>query len=431
MFKRFDRNNKKAVLLKNTAMLYFLTFSTYLLGLLVIPYETRVLHTERFGLVGLAMSIMVYFQKVVDFGFLLSATEEVSRNQDDREELSRVFSAVTLGKLFLTALSGAVLLILCLLVPRWRDHTGFLFLFLAATAINCLIPDYLYRGLEQMEAIALRTVLIKLFFTGMIFLTLHGPEDYWWVPVLNVIGNTAALLGVLVHLYRRLGIRFVPCGAERVKRSLKTSWVFFLSRMAAATYSAANTIIMDLISAGTATAFYDAANRLVNLAKGAFQPVSDSLYPYMTKNRDFRLVRKILLITEPVILLGCAVVFVWAEPLCALFFGAEYAPTGKILRALLPMIALILPNYLLGYPTMSPMGLTRYANYAVIFGAGLHVVNLALFFFLGKLNMVSLGLLASVAELAILLFQIGVIWRHRDRLTGPEPETGPGGTSME
>ncbi len=416
----FNKNDKKAVLLKNTAMLYFLTFSTFLLGFLVIPYETRVLHTEKFGLIGMALAIMVYFQKVVDFGFMLSATEEVSRHQEDKEELSRIFSAVTLGKLVLTAVSGAALLILCRLVPRWGDNMGFLFLYLAATAVNCLIPDYLYRGLEQMEAIAVRTVLIKLVFTGLIFLLIHRPEDYWWVAVLNLAGNAAALLAALIHLRLRLGIRFVPCGAERVRRSLKTSWVFFLSRIAAATYTAANTIILDLLSAGTATAFYSSADRVVNIAKSGLQPVSDSLYPYMTKNRDFRLVKKLLLIAEPVILLGCAAVFVWAEPLCVLFFGAEYAPTGRILRALLPLIAMLLPNYVLGFPTLSAMGLTRWANYAVIFASVVHVFNLVLLYFLGKLNMVSLGVLASVAELAILIFQIAVIWRHRDRLKQPE-----------
>ena len=46
-----------------------------------------------------------------------------------------------------------------------------------------------------------------------------------------------------------------------------------------------------------------------------------SLYPYMVKNRDFKLVRKILLIFEPLIFLFCAAVFIWAEPICVLLFG--------------------------------------------------------------------------------------------------------------
>ncbi len=419
-------SEKKTVLLKNTVMLYVLTFSSYILGFLVIPYETRVLHTEKFGLVGLAMAIMIYFQKTIDFGFILSATEDVSRHQDDREELSRIFTAVTLGKLLLAILSGAVLLLLCQLVPRWQGNTGFFFLYLAATALGCLMPDFLYRGLEQMGAITVRTVLIKIFFTAMIFLVLRGPEDYIRIPILNIIGNGAALVGVYIHLHRKLGLQFTRCTWREMMESLRRSRSFFLSRIATTSYTAVNTILLDLVSGGTATAFYSSADKVVNIAKGVFSPISDSLYPYMTKNRDFRLVKKLLFVAEPLILLGCAVVFIWAEPLCALFFGEEYAPTGQVLRAMLPMIAALLPNYILGFPTLSAMGLTRFANYAVIFASAVHVFNLALFFFLGKLNMVSMGWLASVAELAILAFQIVVIVRNRSKIAPQNAERKEG-----
>ncbi len=66
------------------------------------------------------------------------------------------------------------------------------------------------------------------------------------------------------------------------------------------------------------------------------------------------------------------------------------------------------------------MGMTRYANYAVIFGSLVHVFNLALLFILAKVNMVTLGLLASAAELSILLFQIVVIYRNRGKLAAAD-----------
>ena len=420
--RKLQLSGKKGVLLKNTVMLYILTFSTYVMSFIVVPYETRVLQPEKYGLLGVAASIMVYFQLVIDFGFILSATEEVSAFREDRKRLSRIFTAVTLNKLLLTAVSGAVLLALCRLVPRWTEHTLFFGLFFLATAVNSLIPDYLYRGIEQMGAITLRTVLIKLFFTVMIFLLLRGPEDYYLVPLLNIIGNTAALLGVYIHLFRRLGIRFVRCSPREVWRNLRRSMTFFLSRIATTAYTAANTIILDILSAGTVTAFYVGADKLVTTAKNGLSPVSDSLYPYMTRNRDFRLVKRVLMVMEPVILLGCAVVFIWAEPLCIWFFGPEYGPVAPVLRAMLPVVAVILPSYILGFPMLGAMGLSRYANYSVVFGSCLHIFNLVVLYFTGRLSMVTLGALVSVAETAILLFRIAVIVRHRDRLRDPKEE---------
>lgn len=81
---KFKLANSKQVLLQNTFMLYLLTFSNYFLSLVVVPYETRILGPTVYGTLGAATAIMVYFQLVIDFGFLLSGTQEVARSRDDR-----------------------------------------------------------------------------------------------------------------------------------------------------------------------------------------------------------------------------------------------------------------------------------------------------------------------------------------------------------
>lgn len=84
---------------------------------MAVPYESRVLSPVNYGKLGVAAAIMVYFQLVIDFGFLLSATEEVSRRRDDKEAVSKILTAVTISKLFLAGISAVVLLILCRAIP--------------------------------------------------------------------------------------------------------------------------------------------------------------------------------------------------------------------------------------------------------------------------------------------------------------------------
>lgn len=394
-------------------MLYIMQFSTYLLSFIVVPYETRVLGPTYYGKLGVATAIMVYFQLVIDFGFLLSATEDVSRNREDRGKVSKILTAVTIDKIFLTIGSVIVLLVLCQILPSWREDRTFYMLFLIATAVNSMIPDYLYRGLEQMTAITVRTVAIKTFFTVMIVLLLKRPEQYCIIPILNIIGNTAALIGVYVHLYRQMDIRFVRCTAREVWDSFRRSSTFFYSRIATSVYTASNTVILSVISAGSSIGYYSLADKLVTTAKNGLSPISDSMYPYMTKNKDFKLVWKILKIIMPVIIGGCAIVFIFARPLCEIVFGAGYGDAAPVLRVMLPVVIVILPSYILGFPTLSAMGLSKYANYSVVFGSALHVFNLLVLYFTGNMNMVTLGALVSVAEIAILLFRIVVIWKNR------------------
>jgi PST family polysaccharide transporter len=420
---REKMQGKKGVLLKNTIMLYILQFSTYLLAFIVVPYETRVLGPTVYGKLGVATAIMVYFQLVIDFGFILSATEDVSRNREDNAFLRNIFTSVTVAKLFLTAGSLVVLMVLCRAVRSWQGNTLFFTLFFAATAINSMMPDYLYRGLEDMTAITVRTVLIKLFFTCMIFVLLKTPEQLCVIPALNIVGNLAALIGVYMHLNKKYNVRFVKPDMAGVGEALRRSSKFFYSRIATTAYTAANTIIIDLLTKGGSTVgYYTSADKLITTGKSAMSPISDSLYPYMVKNRDFKLVKKVLLIAEPIIAVFCVAVFIFAKPLCLWFFGAEYGPVAPILRAMLPVGIVILPSYILGFPTLTAMGLSKHANYSVIFGSCLHVVNLLVLYFTGHMNEVTLGALISIAETAILAYRVIVIARHRDLLKNPPEE---------
>ena len=417
MKKPFVPRGSKGVLMQNTLMLYLLTFSNYFLGLIVAPYETRVLGTQGYGVLGAATAVMVYFQLVIDFGFLLSGTQDVALNREDPEKLSSIFTAITVSKLLLTVLSAAALVVLCTVLPVWRDRLGFYLLCFVYTAMNSLIPDYLYRGMERISAITVRTVCIKAFFTLGIVLLVKGPEDLWRIPVINIVGNGAAACYSFLDVKARFGIRFVRVSLREVLAAMKRSSVFFYSRIATTAYSAMNTVILDVISgSGATTAFYTSADKLISTGKSALSPISDSLYPYMVKNRDFKLVKKVLLILEPLIFLFCAVCFVFAEPLCAFIFGADYAPAGQVLRAMLPVGVVILPSYICGFPMMSAMGIAKHANYSVIFGSVMHILNLLVLWATGNINMVTLGISVSVAETLILGYRLAVIVKNRSLL---------------
>jgi PST family polysaccharide transporter len=145
----------------------------------------------------------------------------------------------------------------------------------------------------------------------------------------------------------------------------------------------------------------------------------------MTRHRDFKMVKKILLLAMPPITLFCAVCFIWAEPVCSLLLGEDFAPAGQVLRAMLPAAVLTLPNYILSFPTLGPMGLSSWANYSVMIGSCVHLVNLVILYFTGNMNMISLAAMLSVTEAIILVIRIVVIVKHRDKMRPlPQKENG-------
>lgn len=416
-FKNIDAKSK--VLVKNTVMLYILQFSTYLFSFLTVPYQSRVLGPEIYGVLGVAAAVMTYFQLFMDFGFLLSATEDISKNRDDKQYICRKITSIAVIKAAFAVISFAVMGLLCVFVPKFSENRLLYFTYLAAFAVNSFLPDYIYRGLEQMTAVTVRTVIIKLFFCVMIFAVMRTKEDYMAVPLLQLIGNTGAVLGAYLHLFKTLHFKFTRVTWGQLFADFKRSSFFFYSRIASTIYSATNTVLLGFVDkTGIVTGYYTSADKIVTTAKNGLSPISDSLYPYMVKNRDFKPAKKMLKFFMPIIITGCIVVGIFAKPLCIFVFGSEYAGTANILRAFLPAIAAILPSYIFGFPAMGALGISKYANTSIFVGTAIHIVGLSILFITGNFSAVTLAGMTSVSEVSILAYRMFIVYKNRGLIKG-------------
>lgn len=411
------RNRRQGGLLENTVMLYILQFSNMALGIVSRGIQTRTIDDKSiYGTLVVAQSVMVYFQLLMDFGFMFSAVGKISKHREDKAYLCRLLTCITLIKLAFLAVSFVVLLVFFAPNLSFMDFVVYV-IFLIATALNSLLPDFMYRGLERMTTITVRAVSVKAFTTLMLFLFIHGNSDYWLVPLFTAVGNAGALLVVYVHLFKEMHIRFVRVRFREILAEAKESSSFFFSRIASTVYSTANTQVLVLADPTRAlSSVYSNADYVVNTGRNCLSPISDSLYPHMVKHRNFRLIRKALLIFMPLILSGSAVVFFLAEPICVLLYGEGYADSAVALRALLPALIVTLPNYLLGFPTMSAMGIPKLVNLTTILGTVFHILCLAVLLLTGSFSLVSLCLLTGCTETFILLCRIFLIWKNREKM---------------
>ena len=404
---------RRGGLLENTVMLYILQFSNMALGLLTQGYQMRVLGLDNVGVLSAAQYATNFFQILIDFGFIYSATAKVSRFREDKNVLNKVLTCVILAKAIFMAVS--FLILFAFIAPSLPDMSQVLVyaFYLISVCTYALLPDFMYRGLEQMSTITIRAVAIKFFATLMIFLFVHQPGDYFLVPLFTAVGNLGAIVFVYWHLFRRVGIHFCRVTWREIWVELKDSSQFFLSKVAASINSNLNGILLNSLAGPAATGLYANADKVIGAAKSGMSPIADSLYPHMMKHKNFSLIKKAMLIVYPVILLGCAVVFIFAEPLLVFWLGAEGSQVVLPLRLLIPVAVFSFPNYVLGYPTLGAMGLAKYANIAVVFGTAVYLLGALLLWFTVGINLVTLCLLTSVTEGSILAFRLVVIVKNR------------------
>ncbi len=171
------RGRARHGLLENTIMLYILQFSTMALGFFTQGFQTRVLGMEKVGALGAAAYATNFFQMFIDFGFILSATAKISQHREDKAYLSRVLTCVVAAKSLFMVLSFGVLLAFIAPSLTGEGELMVYVFYLLSVCMGSFLPDFMYRGLEQMSAVTVRAVSIKIFATIMIFLFIREPAD--------------------------------------------------------------------------------------------------------------------------------------------------------------------------------------------------------------------------------------------------------------
>ena len=415
---------KDGTLAKNTGLLFLLTISNYVFNFITVPYQTRVLEPPIMGNIKFAMAVMSYVQLLTDFGFLLSATEDIAKERNNPQKVSKIFTAVMWCKLFLVALSFLIMAVLCLTVTRFKQDILLLFLYWISYAIYAFLPDFLYRGIENMQAITIRSVLIKAFTTCLIFILLKKPSQYYIIPILTGIGNLGAVVFTYIHV-RKMGYNFVRIKFREVLYTFKRSSFFFFSRIASSVFTATNTLILGFKyqKDSPLVGYYSSAEQAITIAKQTITPVSDSLYPYMIKNRNFKMIKKLLLIGMPIFFVGCSFVMFTANDLCAIVFGKDYYAAGTYLRLLAPVVFFSYPGTLLGFPTLSPMGLAKHANISTILGAIIQVSALIVIHFTIGISATALCILTCATEVFMCGYRAVIVIKNRKLLSSPDQTT--------
>ena len=378
-------------LLNNTIMLFLLTGSNYVFGLISVPYLTRVLGAEAYGYIGFGNAFYTIVQLVLDFGFLLSGTLEIAKHQDDHTAVERIYSAVLAARVLLILPTLAVVLIIISNIERFSNDKILYIAYFSYAACNALVPDFLYRGLENMVNVTIRNVIVKTVFVLCIFIFVKEPTQYHLVPFFYMIGSLVSLAAMYDHVIRVLNIHLVKVSRKEIWDQMKKSSLYFLSRIASTVFSSMNTIVLGfIVPTGPQLGYYSTTNTVVNAGRQIVTPVTNSLFPNIVRTKNYKLMFRVALFGEIILISGCILIGVMAEPLCTFAFGPEYIGMAPMLRLMLPLIPISLASYLFGWAGLGSLGKDVITNTSVVVGACFHVVILWLFYATGTLSVMTI-----------------------------------------
>ncbi len=290
------------IIATNYFSLSILQVANYILPLLILPYLVRVLGAEKFGLIMFAQALATILTVFVDFGFSLSGTREVSVARNEREKLSKIFSAIMIIKAGLICLAFFILIIIVKVFTRFSADADVYFLSFGVVIGQALFPVWFFQGIEKMKIVALINIFAKVIFTVLVFVVVKVESEYILVPVFNSLGFiVAGTLGLFLSFKY---IQFKVPSFKLIKQLLFESSSLFVSNFATMLYTYGNVFILGIFTGNTIVGVYSSMEKLILAIKNIFTPLYQALYPWMTKQTDNKKIKVIKSLSPIVFVIG-------------------------------------------------------------------------------------------------------------------------------
>jgi polysaccharide transporter, PST family len=412
---------------QNSAALYGVQICRKIFPLISVPYLAHTLNPAGWGTVAFVLSLGELVALMIEFGFNLSATREISRERDNRQACRDIMAGV-LGAQAVLAVGGVSLALLAAPhIPLLRDNPLLVLAGLLYAVAQGTTPLWFFQGLERLRLAATLEVTAKALMLAALFVLVKSPADAWKVVALQAGAAGVSTVAGIYLAFRSFSFRLPTL--TLVVGALQRGWPMFVFRSAESLYGVANSFVLGLFAAPAIVGYFASAEKISKAVFGLLSPVRDALYPRLSslvassEQAAARLARTgIAFMTAGGALLA-GILCAAAPWVIRILAGPEFTPAVPVLRVMAALPLLLSVTYSVGLQWLLPLGRDKDVNRIILCGG---LLNLLAAFLLAP-RFGALGMAASVlsAELFVAISMVLVVWRSTNLLHGLLPGHAP------
>jgi len=293
------KENKLEKIIENFFSLSILQVAVYGFKFLTIPYITRVVGLEKFGLIAYAAALSNFFIMFVDYGFHLSAVKELAKNKNDYHKVNIIFSKVFFSKIILLLLSSFVFLLLVFNINDLKsNYLVYMFSFLVVIN-NVIYPQWFFHGIEKMKFITILNILIQILYIYSIFTYIKSESDYIYVPMFLGISTLFIGLISISIIFFKYKVRIVKIDFYDIIQNLNESKYIFINQFFPYLYNNSAIIILGIYAPLSNVGLYSAAERIINVCTLLIKTLSKSFFPHLSHSfKTFKLFSRSIILTS-------------------------------------------------------------------------------------------------------------------------------------
>jgi PST family polysaccharide transporter len=213
----------------------------------------------------------------------------------------------------------------------------------------------------------------------LIFLLIHKADDYILVPIINSLGLiVVGVIGLYIAI-TTFNIKIEMPTREDIIYHLKEGWHVFISTIAINMYTTTNTFLLGLLTNNTLVGYYSIAEKMIMAVNGLLNPISQALYPYISRsvNDDkktsiifIRKLTKLMAVIGAILSIG---LLVFSKTIVLTLFGPEYSSSIILLQIMSIIPLAVSLSTIFGIETMLTFNYKRAFTRIVMLGGLLDI----------------------------------------------------------
>ncbi len=388
-------------LIQNFSYLSALQVFNMLVPLLTYPYLIRVLGKETYGLVVFAQAIIGYLVILVNFGFNISSTKEVSIHRNNKDKLNEIVSSTLIIKSVLFCVSIAILAILILVIPQMKESRMLFLLTMWMCLYEVIFPIWYFQGIERMKYITYLTLVSRLIFIGLIFVIIHNPSDYLFVPIINGIGALCAGIISLFIVFKTHSLEFRFQPYVILKKYFKDSIPIFLSNVSVRLYVGTNKVIVGAFLGMAEVSYYDLAEKVIAALKIPHGVLGQALFPKISKERNLHFIKRIFNLSLLLNLILFVVIIVSSKLIVQLLGGQEMLDAKTVLNILLITVPIVGMSNIFGIQMLIPFGYSKSFSRVIVSSGLIYMIQALIVWGTIGFSIISVALITVVTEIFV------------------------------
>lgn len=393
-------------LIENMSYMTLLQVFLMIAPLITYPYLVRVLGMEVYGWVLTAQMLASYFSILIDFGSNSVCAKHVAIAKGDKVKLSEVVCSVFYTRFGLAVIGFFIYSTIILVVPSYREHAVLFVLSYGMTLNELLFPQYFYQGIEKMKLTAITNVVIKLIFIALIFVVVHSPEDYIFVPIFYAIGYGIAGLIAMWIIFYRLNIPFSKPSWAAMKIYIKDSAAIFATDVVCTIKDKVNYLLVGICVGMESVVVYDLGLKLNSILNQPNNIIRTVIFPRGAQTRNLHKIIQSIIIIFFITLTAVVLANIFLSQIVTFFIGStsiDLLPLRLLLIAPV-MLSISLP---IATNVFIALGYNKFVLYSIIFTTIIYLIALCVFWLFGHLNSVySFIYIALISYLTELIYRL-------------------------